>query len=116
MLFFQESPLLLFTSFLYRCIHQHIYDTETKNILTNFLQYYQRRYSSDTSSFTWDMSKETLQKIAVALIKTALEHCFDSALHQKEFLRCLADANFEKDLIGKQIILISIIRFYILTY
>ena len=55
----------------------------------------------DASSLPYELSKESLQKIAVSLIKIALMNNFDMAYHQKEFLRCLAYVHFGRDLIGK---------------
>lgn len=98
---FQDSPLTILTSFLYRCIYQRIFDLETGKLLSNFLQHCQRKYSMDTTAVPYQLSKEALQRLAVSLVKIALSHGFDSAFHQREFLRCLATAQFEKGLMGK---------------
>lgn len=97
----QESPLTILTSFLYRCIYQRIFDLETGKLLSKFLQHCQRKYSMDTTAIPYQLSKEALQRLAVSLVKIALSHSFDSAFHQREFLRCLATAQFEKGLMGK---------------
>ncbi|XP_041977836.1 spatacsin [Aricia agestis] len=99
LIFMQDSPLVLLTSFLHRCVNLRAFDNETRKHLTSFINYYQRKYSMDTNGFSWDLSKESLQNIAVSLIKIALEHCFDSAYHQRELLKCLKDVSFEKDLL-----------------
>lgn len=98
---FQDSPLTLLTSFLHRCIRHRNFDSETVRLLSNFLQHCQRKYSADAANMTWQLSKETLQKIAVSLVKIAISQSFDSAFHQREFLRCLAVAQFEKNCSGK---------------
>ncbi|XP_068629577.1 spatacsin isoform X2 [Battus philenor] len=98
LVFMPENPLTLLTTFLYRCVRLRTFDIETCRTLTNFLQQCQRKYSSDSSGLPWHMSKETLQKIAVDLVIITLSYSFDSAFHQREFLRCLADAQFEKGL------------------
>ncbi|XP_053623631.1 uncharacterized protein LOC128682796 [Plodia interpunctella] len=94
--FMPESPLTLLTSFLLRCIRQRNFDPETVKILTNFVQHCQRKYSVDTSGVAWQLSKEALQRVAVSLVKIALTQGFDSAFHQREFLRCLSQAEFGK--------------------
>lgn len=43
-----------------------------------------------------------MQKVAVVLIKTALAQNFESAYHQREFLRCLTEAGIEKSLTGER--------------
>ncbi|CAG4989155.1 unnamed protein product [Parnassius apollo] len=98
LVFMPESPLTLLTFFLFRSIRQRIFDSETCRTLSNFLQKCQRKYSSDAAGMPWHMSKETLQKIAVNLVKITLSYSFDSAFHQREFLRCLANNQFEKGL------------------
>ncbi|XP_026744645.1 spatacsin [Trichoplusia ni] len=98
LIFMPESPLTLFTSFLHRCIRHHTFDAETNKLLTSFLQQSQRKYSVGGSATPWQLSKEALQKVAVALVKIALTHNFDSAYHQREFLKCLAVNQFEKGL------------------
>ncbi|CAH2073718.1 unnamed protein product, partial [Iphiclides podalirius] len=98
LVFMPDSPLALLASFLYRCIRQRTFDVETSRILANFLQQCQRKYSSDSASAPWHMSKDTLQRIAVELVKVALSYSFDSAYHQREFLKCLADVQFERGL------------------
>lgn len=107
--FFQESPLTLLTSFLYRCIRHRNFDPETVRLLSSFLQHCQRKYSVDASSLTWQLSKEVLQRIAVALVKIAISQSFDSAFHQREFLRCLASAQFEKSCNGKFLFYVCIV-------
>ncbi|KAJ0180601.1 hypothetical protein K1T71_004005 [Dendrolimus kikuchii] len=99
LIFMPESPFTLFTSFLHRCIHFHSFDSESRKLLSSFLQQCQRKYSIDTSGLPWQMSKEALQRISVALIKIALCQNFDSAYHQREFLRLLAEEQFEKGFI-----------------
>lgn len=116
--------MTILTSFLYRCIHQRIFDSETGKLLSNFLQHCQRKYSMDTTAVPFQLSKEALQKLAVSLVKIALSHSFDSAFHQREFLRCLAMAQFEKGLMGMcfsiflTFVCISIVLFmyYLLQY
>ncbi|KAM3963039.1 LOW QUALITY PROTEIN: spatacsin [Aphomia sociella] len=95
LIFMPESPLTLLTLFLLRCVRQHNFDSETVKILSSFLQHCQRKYSIDTSVI-WQVSKDTLQRVAVSLVKIALTQSFDSAYHQREFLRCLALAQFDK--------------------
>ncbi|XP_028159191.1 spatacsin isoform X2 [Ostrinia furnacalis] len=97
LIFMPESPLTQLTSFLYRCIRHRNFDSETVRLLSNFLQHCQRKYSVDAANMTWQLSKEALQRIAVALVKIAIGRSFDSAFHQREFLRCLAVAQFEKN-------------------
>lgn len=97
---FQESPLTHLTSFLHRCIRKYTFDAETIKLLSSFLQICQRKYSIGSSS-PWQLSKESMQKAAVALVRVALAQNFDSAFHQREFLKCLAEAQFEKNLMGK---------------
>ncbi|XP_045785776.1 spatacsin [Maniola jurtina] len=99
LIFMPESPLAILTSFLYRCIRRLTFDSETNKYLTSFLQICQRRYSVDASGLPCDLSKDSLQRIAVALVKIALMHNFDMPYHQKEFLKCLAEARFGKDLL-----------------
>ncbi|KAJ2952675.1 hypothetical protein O0L34_g7014 [Tuta absoluta] len=96
LIFMPDSPLSMLTSFLYRCIRHRTFDSETSKLLSGFLQHCQRKYSVDTSSTAFQLSKEALQRIAVSLVKIALSQSFDSAFHQREFLRCLAVAQFEK--------------------
>ncbi|KAJ8725713.1 hypothetical protein PYW08_003896 [Mythimna loreyi] len=96
MIFMPESPLTIFTSFLHRCIRHHKFDSESTKLLANFLQHAQRKYSVGASSAPWRLSKEALQKVSVSLVKIALSHNFDSAYHQREFLKCLAVNQFEK--------------------
>ncbi|CAG9783834.1 unnamed protein product [Diatraea saccharalis] len=98
LIFMPESPLTLLTSFLYRCIRNRIFDSETVRLLNSFLQHCKRRYSVDTSNVTWQLSREALQRVSVALVKIAMSYNFDSAYHQREFLRCLAEAEFEKSI------------------
>ncbi|XP_034840760.1 spatacsin [Maniola hyperantus] len=99
LIFMPESPLAILTSFLYRCIRRLTFDSETNKYLTSFLQICQRRYSVDASGLPSDLSKDSLQRIAVALVNITLMHNFDMPYHQKEFLKCLAEARFGKDLI-----------------
>ncbi|XP_052737622.1 spatacsin isoform X2 [Bicyclus anynana] len=99
LIFMPESPLSLLTSFLYRCIRLLTFDSVTNKYLTSFLQHCQRRYSVDASGLTCNLSKESLQRIAVALVKITLTHIFDMPFHQKEFLRCLSETRFGKDFI-----------------
>ncbi|XP_013195896.1 spatacsin [Amyelois transitella] len=96
LIFMPESPLTLLTSFLHRCIRLRNFDPDTVKLLSSFVQHCQRRYSVDASGVTWQLSKEALQRVAVSLVKIALTQGFDSAFHQREFLRCLAVAEFEK--------------------
>ncbi|XP_059057063.1 uncharacterized protein LOC131850735 [Achroia grisella] len=96
LIFMPESPLALLTSFLLRCIRQRNFDSDTVKILTSFLQHCQRKYSNDKSGLGWQLSKDALQRVAVSLVKIALSQCFDSAFHQREFLRCLSIAQFDK--------------------
>ncbi|KAL4705762.1 hypothetical protein ACJJTC_006543 [Scirpophaga incertulas] len=98
LIFMPESPLKSFTSFLHRCIRGCIFDSESVRLLSNFLQNCQRKYSTDDSNMSWQLSKDTLQKLAVSLTKISVSCRFDSALLQKEFLRCLAEAKFEKNI------------------
>ncbi|KPI91567.1 Spatacsin [Papilio xuthus] len=98
LVFMSDSPLTLLTTFLHRCIRLRTFDMESSRTLGNFLQQCQRKYSSESAGMPWHMSKEMLQKIAVELVKIALSYSFDSAFHQREFLRCLSDAQFEKGL------------------
>lgn len=56
----------------------------------------------DSSASPWQLSKESMQKVAVALVKIALSQNFDSAFLQREFLKCLAEVQFEKNLMGKE--------------
>ncbi|XP_075969703.1 spatacsin [Anticarsia gemmatalis] len=95
LIFMPDSPVALFTSFLHRCIRQHNFDSDTTKLLSSFLQHVQRKYSV-CSGGPWQPSKETLQRVSVSLAKIALSHNFDSAYHQREFLRCLAVCQFEK--------------------
>ncbi|XP_047021762.1 spatacsin isoform X1 [Helicoverpa zea] len=95
-IFMPESPLTMFTSFLHRCIRHHYFDGETTKLLTRFLQHAQRKYSVGGSGAPWQLSKDALQKVSVSLVKIALSHNFDSAFHQREFLKCLAVNQFEK--------------------
>ncbi|XP_052757536.1 uncharacterized protein LOC113517240 [Galleria mellonella] len=96
LIFMPESPLTLLTSFLLRCIRQRNFDSDTIQILKNFLQHCHRKYSIDKSGLAWQLSKDALQRVAVSLVKIALSQSFDSAYHQKEFLRCLSMAQFDK--------------------
>ncbi|CAH0701733.1 unnamed protein product [Spodoptera exigua] len=96
LIFMPESPLTLFTAFLQRCIRHHNFDSETTKLLNSFLQHAQRKYSFGASGAPWQLSKEALQKVSVSLIKIALSHNFDSAYLQRQFLKCLADNQFEK--------------------
>lgn len=96
LIFMPESPFTLFTSFLHRCIRCRSFDAVSSKILSSFLQHCQRKYSVDSSGLPWRMSKESLQKISVALVMIALSKNFDSAFHQKEFLRLLVEAQFAK--------------------
>ncbi|KAG7307274.1 hypothetical protein JYU34_007437 [Plutella xylostella] len=96
LLFFPESPLTILTAFLCRCIWQRAFDSETSRLLSSFTQHCQRKYSLETAS-PWVLSKQSLQGIAVTLLKIALSESFDSALHQREFLKCLVDAQFGKE-------------------
>lgn len=96
LIFMPESPLALFTSFLNRCIRHHNFDTDTVKLLSSFLLHTQRKYSVGGIGTPWPLSKESLQKVAVSLVKIALSNNFDSAYHQREFLRCLATSQFEK--------------------
>ncbi|XP_049866892.1 spatacsin [Pectinophora gossypiella] len=98
LIFMPESPLTLLTSFLYRCIRLRTFDSDTSKLLSSFLQHCQRKYSVDTSALPVQLSKEALQSVAVSLVKIAMSQSFDSAFHQREFLRCLAVAQFEKGL------------------
>ncbi|CAK1545304.1 unnamed protein product [Leptosia nina] len=101
LIFMSDNPLSLLSEFLYRSIKLQTFDGETSNTLAKFLLHCQRKYSSDNSNgFPWDLSTHSIQNIAVALVKTALTHNFESAHHQKELLKCLADADFGKSFIG----------------
>ncbi|KAG6442693.1 spatacsin [Manduca sexta] len=99
LIFMPESPLTLLSSFLHRCIRQHNFDSESTKLLASFLQHCQRKYSVDANGFPWYMSKEALQRVAVSLVKIALGENFDSAYHQREFLRLLSTVEFEKGFI-----------------
>lgn len=66
----------------------------------------------DSSASPWQLSKESMQKVAVALVKIALSQNFDSAFLQREFLKCLAEVQFEKNLMGKEQFL-SKVLFYV---
>ncbi|RVE48988.1 hypothetical protein evm_006346 [Chilo suppressalis] len=98
LIFMPDSPLTLLTSFLYRSIRNRNFDCETVRLLNSFLHHCQRRYSVESSNVTWQLSKEALQRVAVALVKITMSQSFDSAYHQREFLRCLAEAEFEKSI------------------
>ncbi|XP_047512277.1 spatacsin [Pieris napi] len=100
LIFMPDNPLALLTQFLYRCIKLLNFDEETESCLNRFLQQCQRKYSSDNNGSPWDLSTNNLQNVAVEIIKTALKHSFDSAYHQKEFLKCLAVAEFGKSFVG----------------
>lgn len=89
------------TSFLYRSVRLLVFDSETIKYLSNFVSHCQRRYSVDANGLSYEMSKESLQRLAVSLVKIALIHNFDMAFHQKEFLKCLAETRFAKDFMGK---------------
>lgn len=102
--YFQESPLTSFTSFLHRCIRHHNFDSETTKLLISFLQHAQRKYSVGASGAPWQLSKEGLQRVSVSLVKIALSHNFDSAYHQREFLKCLAVHQFGKGFTGTNIV------------
>lgn len=93
--------MTILTAFLCRCIWQRSFDAETSKLLFSFTQLCQRKYSVD-SALSWMLPKQSLQKIAVALVKIALRQSFDSALHQREFLNCLVEGNFGKDFSGKR--------------
>lgn len=69
--------------------------------MSSFVQNCLRKYSVDSSGVSWQLSKEALQTVAVSLVKIALCQGFDSAFHQREFLRCLAAAQFEKGFMGE---------------
>lgn len=96
-IFMPDSPLKLLTGFLYRCIRKHHFDLESSKLLTSFILHCQRKYSVESNRLSWQMSKEFLQRVAVSLIKIAISENFDSAYHQREFLRLLAKAEFGKD-------------------
>ncbi|VVC97086.1 unnamed protein product [Leptidea sinapis] len=95
-----ESPLATLTLLLYRSIRLLTFDKETVKQLESFLRQCQRKYSTDSNGFPWDLSPKSLQKISVDLIKVALSHNFDSAYHQKEFLKCLAEVDFGKGFVA----------------
>ncbi|XP_032513867.2 spatacsin isoform X2 [Danaus plexippus] len=99
LIFMPESPLALLTAFLHRCVKQLIFDSETNKYVTSFLNHCHRRYSVDASGFPFELSKESLQRTAVALVVLTLIHNFDSAFHQREFLKCLSDSRFGVDFI-----------------
>ncbi|XP_046964656.1 spatacsin isoform X3 [Vanessa cardui] len=99
LIFMPESPLQFITSFLYRSVRLLVFDSETKKYLSNFLLYCHRRYSVDANGLSYEMSKESMQRLAVSLIKIALIHNFDMAFHQKEFLKCLAETRFAQEFI-----------------
>ncbi|XP_045491000.1 spatacsin [Colias croceus] len=100
LIFMADNLLALLALFLYRCIRLRIFDNETNKYLNSFQQQCQRKYSSDTNGSPWDLSTKALQKISVELVKTALSNNFDSAFHQKEFLKCLAETEFGKSFMG----------------
>ncbi|CAH2086346.1 unnamed protein product [Euphydryas editha] len=99
LIFMPESPLHFLTSFLYRSVRLLVFDSETRRYLSNFLLHCQRRYSIDANGLSYEMSKESLQELAVSLVKIALIHNFDMAYHQKEFLKCLAETRFAQNFI-----------------
>ncbi|XP_050680736.1 spatacsin isoform X2 [Leptidea sinapis] len=99
-IFMPESPLATLTLLLYRSIRLLTFDKETVKQLESFLRQCQRKYSTDSNGFPWDLSPKSLQKISVDLIKVALSHNFDSAYHQKEFLKCLAEVDFGKGFVA----------------
>ncbi|XP_061711592.1 spatacsin [Cydia pomonella] len=96
LVFMPESPLALLTAFLCRTLKQRIFDCQTSKTIASFLQLCQRRYSVDANGLPSRLSKEAYQRIATALVKIALSQGFDSAFHQREFLKCLAVAQFGK--------------------
>lgn len=91
--------MTVLTAFLCRCIWQRSLGPDTSKMLGNFIQNSQKKYSMD-SAVPWTLPRASLHKISISLVTIALSECFDSAKHQKEFLKCLVDNKFGNDFSG----------------
>lgn len=97
LIFFPDSVLHGLTAFLCKTIWQLVFDAEGTELIRNFSRNCLRRYSTPGGSVTsvpWLTQTQSLQSIAVKLIKIAICQRFVSALHQRNFLKCLCDADF----------------------